>query len=492
MKFFYSILLFTISSDLFAAGTQFAIETKVYRDPVTYIAVIFCALICFFVTWTSRIKNRHIMNLSFEDELTGLYTPKKFKAEVSKILRQNPDKEFSIVCVDINKFRYITESFGSNIGNSILVELANTIKQVVPQESVVCRNFVDNFSILLHTSSRNIIEDYVVNMTDINKTISKLLPSHYLIEFNVGVYKIIDHHEDIQKIMDKANVARIEGKKSIDPRRISFFEETMGNSSNNEKDITFDMNRAFENNEFVVYYQPKYDFQTSRIIGAEALVRWIHNKKGLISPGDFVPVFEKNGFISKIDTMVFENVCRLLDRWNKKGTQDKPSSPITISCNLSRVQLYNPNVVREYSAIASKYALWPSQVEIELTESLMMDNKNRLIKVMNEIRKAGFSISVDDFGSGFSSLSLLKDIPATVLKLDKEFLANDTAKEHIIIDSVISMAKKLNITTVAEGVEDEKQRDFLREKGCDIAQGFFYAKPMPEKEFELLLEKSFY
>ncbi len=430
-------------------------------------------------------------NLSYIDELTGLFTPKKFKAEVSKLLKSNPKKEFSMVCIDINKFRYITQSYGSSIGNSILVELSNTITAVSPQGSIVCRNFADNFSILLNTTSRSIIEDYVVNMTDINKSISKLLPSHYAIEFNVGVYKITDPDEDIQKIMDKANVARIEGKKSIDPRRISFFEENMGSSTNNEKNITFDMNRAFENNEFVVYYQPKFDFKTSKIIGAEALVRWNHHKKGLIPPGEFIPVFEKNGFIAKIDSMVFEGVCKLIDRWNKKGTDTNPSTPITISCNLSRIQLYNPYVVREYSAIASKYAIWPSQVEIELTESLMMDNKTRLIKVMNEIRKAGFSISVDDFGSGFSSLSLLKDIPATVLKLDKEFLANDSDKEHIIIDSVINMAKKLNITTVAEGVEDEKQKNLLKDMGCDIAQGFFYARPMPEKEFELLLEKSF-
>ena len=166
--------------------------------------------------------------------------------------------------------------------------------------------------------------------------------------------------------------------------------------------------------------------------------------------------------------------------------------PIVISCNLSRVQLYNPDVANMYAEIAGKYQIAPCQVEIELTESLMMDNKERLLKAMNDIKNAGFTISVDDFGSGFSSLSLLKDIPANVIKLDKEFLntEGENKKEKVIINSVINMAKELDLTTVAEGVEDQSQSDLLKSMGCDIVQGFFYARPMPEEQYESLLRNA--
>ena len=293
-------------------------------------------------------------------------------------------------------------------------------------------------------------------------------------------------------MMDKAETARKAGKAGLNPKRICIFTTQMENTTQHEKDIIFDMERAFQENEFIVYYQPKFLFNTGKIIGAEALVRWNHKKRGLLTPSYFVPLFEKNGFIEKIDLLVFENVCQFLDKWNKAQAGKTEKQAITISCNLSRVQLYNPDIAKIYKAIASKYEIAPSSIEIELTESLMMDNKDRLLKAMHDIKNAGFSISVDDFGSGFSSLSLLKDIPANVIKLDKEFLntQNDTEKEHIIINSVIKMAKDLDMTTVAEGVEDEKQSELLKNMGCDIVQGFFYAKPMPSSDFNELLKKS--
>jgi EAL domain-containing protein (putative c-di-GMP-specific phosphodiesterase class I) len=293
------------------------------------------------------------------------------------------------------------------------------------------------------------------------------------------------------------------GKYSPTPSRISFYNEQMSINSEHEKEILFDMNRAFEAGEFIAYYQPKYDFQNEKIIGAEALVRWNHPDKGILEPGYFVPLFERNGFIAKIDLKIFEDVCIFLDKWNKSGKDGKCPYPITISCNLSRFQLYNPAFSDEYLKISSKYQIAPSKIELELTESLMMDNKKRLLKSMNEIKKAGFDISVDDFGSGFSSLALLKDIPASVIKLDKEFFANtehqakkdgdsknSAERDKIIVNSVIEMAKKLSMRTVAEGVEEKDQAEFLRKMGCDIAQGYLFAKPMSEEEFEMLLKEN--
>ncbi|WP_294429989.1 bifunctional diguanylate cyclase/phosphodiesterase [uncultured Treponema sp.] len=434
------------------------------------------------------------------DDLTGLFNLEKFKIEAKKLLSNAKPDEYSFICIDINKFQYLTDSLGRETANSVLRVLGEHFKKVVPEEAILCRRYSDNFVILLHETFGPIIEDYVLSMISVVSQLGSLLPLHYTLEFSTGVYSISNPHEDIELMINKANTARTAGKYSPNPSRISFYNEQMNLSSEHEKEIIFDMNRAFEANEFIPYYQPKFNFADGKVIGAEALVRWKHYRKGLLEPNYFVPLFERNGFISKVDIKIFESVCRFLDRWNKSGPEGTCPKPLTISCNLSRYQLYNPTFAQEYSKIASKYQIAPSKIELELTESLMMDNKKRLLKAMNEIKKAGFDISVDDFGSGFSSLSLLKDIPANVIKLDKEFFANtapsnsdehkDTKKDNIIVNSVIDMAKKLSMTTVAEGVEEESQARQLKEMGCDIAQGYFYAKPMCEEDFEKLLHNS--
>ncbi len=437
------------------------------------------------------ISRKRLKDYILKDELTGLFTTKKFIEDVRKILDKSSPGEYSIVSLDINSYRYITEAFGQEKGNTIIRELGKHFKKTAPEGTLLCRNYNDNFSFFMHATILPVLEDMVVNMTTIPENIKKMLPDHFKLEFSIGVYEIKDHSEEIPLMMDKAETARKAGRSSLNPKRICVFTSQMANSTRHEKDIIFDMERAFQEKEFIVYYQPKFHFDTGKIIGAEALVRWNHKKKGLLTPSYFVPLFEKNGFIEKIDLLVFEDVCQFLDRWNKSQKDKKGKQAITISCNLSRVQLYNPDVAKIYKEIASKYEITPSKIEIELTESLMMDNKDRLLKAMHEIKNAGFSISVDDFGSGFSSLSLLKDIPANVIKLDKEFLnTQDTEKEHIIINSVINMAKNLEMTTVAEGVEDKSQSELLKKMGCDIVQGFFYAKPMPSDEFDSLLRNS--
>ena len=459
-----------------------------------------CLIFCVVTLITALFIVRFTKARFNYDELTGLYTIEKFKTEARKILATAKPDEYAFVCLDINKFQYLTDSLGRETANSVLNVLGAHFKKTVPNDSILTRRYADNFVMMIHTSFGPIIEDYVLNMISVVSKMGNLLPLHYTLEFSIGVYAISNPHEDIEIMIHKANTARTAGKYSPTPSRISFYSEQMSLNSEHEKEILFDMNRAFEANEFIAFYQPKFNFDDGKVIGAEALVRWNHPKKGLLEPGYFVPLFERNGFISKVDIKIFEQVCQFLDKWNKSGKNGECPKPLTISCNLSRYQLYNPEFAKQYSKIASQYQIEPSKIELELTESLMMDNKKRLLKAMNEIKKAGFDISVDDFGSGFSSLALLKDIPASVIKLDKEFFANtthngnndekDIHKDNIIVNSVIDMAKKLEMTTVAEGVEEESQAKQLREMGCDIAQGFFYAKPMCADDFERLLKNS--
>ena len=494
MRFFKKVL--ALSAAIFCGSKcfsqQFSISNRVFTNPIVYIVIVLAALFCFCVFWINKESRKRLREFISQDELTGLPTQKYFKQLVKQALRNAKPGEYTMLSLDIVKYRYITETFSQEVGNSILVELAKHLEEVAPEGSKICRNYTDNFSILIPITLFPVLEDYVLLFTNIHPQISHILPEHYQMEFSSGAYVIEDTDEDVTFIIEKADTARELGRNGLNPTRLALYTDKMRSDAEHEKDITLDMNRAFENKEFEVYYQPKFRFDNGRIMGAEALIRWNHHTKGTLSPGDFVPLFERNGFIQKIDFFVFESVCKFLDKWNKLGPDGKCPYPIIISCNLSRAQLYNPDVANLYADIAGKYQIAPCQVEIELTESLMMDNKERLLKAMNDIKNAGFSISVDDFGSGFSSLSLLKDIPANVIKLDKEFLNTEGSnkKEKVIINSVINMAKELDLTTVAEGVEDKAQSDLLKSMGCDIVQGFFYARPMPENQYESLLCKS--
>lgn len=464
-----------------------------FANPLIILIAITAVLICFCFFWLSHLSKKRLTNLLSKDELTGFPTHLKFIEKLRPILENAAPEEYSIISLDINNFRYVTDTFGQEVSNKVLQILAQHLVESMPKDSLFCRNYADNFFILIRASFRPILEDFVLTATSIQDELRGLLPEHYQLEFSTGVYVVTKMDEKIEGMLENANMARQLGKFGINPKRISYYTEEMKANTEHDKDVTLDMNRAFNEHEFEVFFQPKFNFKTGEVIGAEALIRWNHKTKGLLLPNHFVPLFERNGFIQKIDMLVFERVCEFLDRWNKSGPNGTCPHPITISCNLSRAQLYNPDVAKKYTTIASKYQIKPSKIEIELTESLMMENKDRLLRAMNDIKNAGFEISVDDFGSGFSSLSLLKDLPANVIKLDKEFLntSDNNSKEHIIINSIIDMAKRLDLTTVAEGVEDQQQSELLKSMGCDIVQGYYYAKPMPTKDYEKLLMQQF-
>ncbi|HBG35739.1 MAG TPA: hypothetical protein DDW88_01555, partial [Treponema sp.] len=258
------------------------------------------------------------------------------------------------------------------------------------------------------------------------------------------------------------------------------FTEKMEKEIQWHKEITLTMDQAYTNNNFIVNYQPKYLISDSTCVGAEALIRWKHDVYGLIPPNSFIPFFEKNGFIQKIDLFVFESVCKFLAKW-----QEISKKRITISCNLSRLHLQNPDLPKTLLEIANRYNVSPSLIELELTESLMHKDPQKLIDIMNALKKEGFKISIDDFGSGYSSLNLLKDIPADTLKIDKAFLSksSDGSSGTIILSSVMTMARELNLSTIAEGVETIEEVNILKRIGCEMVQGFYYARPMEKEQF---------
>lgn len=472
-------------------------NNMVKREKSFFIIVSICiaVFLTLFILLFIYISNKRRPRLLDFDETTGIPSFTKFKHEVREKLKTALPNEYFLLSLDVDNFSFINDSYGFNIGNALLIEISQQfLFECKKNDFLLCRFYADNFVIFgKNPGFIGIIEEYVYRLTHNTDYIKIFLPENYELTFSSGVYYVTDNTIDVSVMIDNANTARRLGKNASLTHRITEFTKQMSDESEMKKTITLSMNKAIENNEFEVYFQPKFRFSDSIVMGAEALIRWNNPEKGFLSPGSFIPLFEHNGFIQKIDLYVFEKVCAFLDSWNHSGPDGKCPQPITISFNLSRFHLYNPNLIKDLTSIKRNYHIEPCQIEVELTESIMFDNKRRLIHTMQQIRDSGYTISVDDFGSGYSSLNLLKDMPANVLKLDKEFLSVDenNEKEKIIIQSVVNMAKQLNITTVAEGVETNKQSDFLKNIGCDIVQGFLYSKPIQEKQYRKLLENTF-
>jgi EAL domain-containing protein (putative c-di-GMP-specific phosphodiesterase class I) len=289
--------------------------------------------------------------------------------------------------------------------------------------------------------------------------------------------------EDIMTFIDNANIAR-KSVKGNSTTICKFYDVEMQNKIKKEIEITNSMEGALKNKEFLVFLQPKVNLGDNKLVGAEALVRWERGNHTVLPPNDFIPLFEKNGFILQLDFYIYEEVCKLIHHWITEGMPVVP-----ISVNVSRVHLNDEHFVEKVKRLVNKYFIPPKYIELELTESMFLNNTEIAISTMKELRKLGFGVSIDDFGAGYSSLNLLKDMTTDVLKLDKEFFRQgDMQKEEqIIVSSIISMAKQLNMKVLSEGVETKMQSDFLKSISCDMAQGYLYAKPMPITQFETLL-----
>ncbi len=346
-----------------------------------------------------------------------------------------------------------------------------------------------------------------------------------------GFYVIDEPSLEINTMYDRANLAAKTVKGSY-TNLCAYYDDTMGEAVAREQSIINEMRTALEEKQFVIYFQPKYSCITSEPAGAEALVRWIHPVKGLVSPGDFIPVFERNGFIVALDYYVWERVCQYLRKWLDEGRKPNPVSvnvsrvnlynpqlveqitgaldyyvwervcqylrkwldegrkPNPVSVNVSRVNLYNPQLVEQITGLVKKYNLPMDLLNLELTESAYTDNPEMIQETTTRLKEAGFTIMMDDFGSGYSSLNILKDLDVDVLKIDMRFLSNAKipGRGENIIASVVRMAKWLSIPTIAEGVEEKQQVDFLQGIGCDYIQGYYFARPMPAADYEALME----
>ncbi|MEG0691796.1 MAG: EAL domain-containing protein [Oscillospiraceae bacterium] len=439
----------------------------------------FFALILFATHIHTKFK---LENLAYVDSLTQVSTLAKFYIDAIQVLKHANPSEYMLVHLDLNNFKYINNSFGYDVGDKVLIAITEHFIENKGKNEILARIGADNFIFLSKSLSGNDLLERFQIICNVNEHISDILPKRYHLVFSVGTYVITDTSMEISSMLDKANIAR-KSVKGSHFNSITEYTQEMDRQVEWEKEVTLSMQNALDNHEFEVYLQPKYRLEDEHIISTEALVRWSHPKKGVLAPGMFISLFEQNGFIQKVDFYMFEQVCILIQKWQQLNPD---CDTISISVNLSRLHLNNPHLVEDLIAFTQKYEVSPEYIEIELTESLVFLNSELLIRIMHQLKEAGFQISIDDFGSGYSSLNLLKDLPVDIIKIDKAFLeeAADTNRGQRIIASIIEMTKKLNLVTVAEGVETREQMVLLYHMGCDIAQGYYYAKPMPVSEFE--------
>lgn len=447
---------------------------------------IVCTVIVFlvYIVLSQNKSRRNLERIAYEDELTGSLSWMKFREEVKNILREYPGRSFAMINFDINKFKIFNQLYDYQNGNMLLQHIAAVLKKDMRENELFTHTGADDFDVLIEYSSDEDIIGRILKWNQRIRDYGFARKRKYNLLLSYGIYKIQKDDTYVTRMNDRSKIAK-NSVKSNAHTFYAFYDNVMNHEMLREKELENTMDAALANHEFEVYYQPKFDLKTQKPIAAEALVRWKSPQKGFMSPGSFIPVFERNGFITKLDLYVFEEACAALHRWIEHGY---PAIPVSV--NFSRLNMYDDNFIQNLKGIVRKYGISTDLLEIELTESALVYNDELVVRRMNELREAGFCISIDDFGTGYSSLNLLRTLPVNVIKLDKRFftLKFDSERERVIITSIVSMAQQLGITVVAEGVETKAQADFLKDVGRSIiVQGFLYARPMPEEDLLRLL-----
>lgn len=449
------------------------------------IAVTFAGLAAALVYIFNNHK-RKLEQIAYVDEVTGGNTIQRFYELAEELLASNHNMHYALVYTNIVKFKVLNDELGRVNCDAMLRFFSEYMNTKISESECIGRQSADHFCILIQFSDEyEVLENFRKWHEQAEQIVMDMKVAWSLPVMEFGIYVIDNNTLTFPQMIDRAKLALRESPRTVDSKlRCAFYDDEVRRQLLREKQLEDRMEAALNNGEFVVFLQPKYHLPEERIGGAEALVRWKSTSEGMIFPDEFIPLFEKNGFIIQLDLYVFETVCRTLRRWIDQGM-----TPVRISVNCSRLHFKDKNFLTEYVRIAEEFQLDKSLIEIEVTESMVLENSVRLISIIRNIKKAGFECSMDDFGSGYSSLNLIQTIPVDVLKLDKIFFHGegvDLSRTEAVVTNIISMAKALSMETVAEGVEEREQVDMLKRAGCDYIQGYVFAKPMDIPAFESL------
>ena len=426
-------------------------------------------------------ENATMLNLFQKDRTTGLLSKEYFCQQAEKILRSNPDKTYDIICSDVENFKLINDAFGMQGGNKVLKTMGGICQKSTDTLGGICSRFhADQFvSMIEHTEGYS--DELYEALTA--ETREKCGFSNIVIKW--GIYQTGDRKISVEQMYDWA----LQGARSIKGqygRYYAFYDDKLRSEMLRDQAILDCMEEALEQGQFQVKLQPKYKAAGGLFTDAEALVRWCHPEWGMQSPAVFIPLFERNGFITKLDQYVWEKVCQMMQQWDKEGLE-----PVNISINVSRADVYNVNLVDTLLDLVKRYNIAPKRLHLEITESVYTESPEDIIQNVTRLREKGFVVEMDDFGSGYSSLNMLNRMPMDILKLDMQFIRTEMEmpESRRTLRYIIGLAHWLNLSVVAEGVETKEQLEHLRNLGCDYIQGYYLAKPMDPADFEELFRQ---
>ncbi len=415
------------------------------------------------------------------DYMTGLYNREGFFEAAREFVGNHADEQMYIIASNIKDFKLVNELFGTDKGDEVLKNLAGILDKSGHRECVTGRIAGDKFvkAMLKEDFDKQFLIDKMEALCSLTED------GTYKMHAYIGVYEVGDVNEPIQTMYDKANMA-IDRIKGDYQQVVSFYDDSDMKRLMMEKNVVAEFDRAIENKEFLLHLQPQVD-HTGKALGAEALVRWQHPQRGLLYPDSFIGILERAGLIYKLDNYIWEASAQRLKVWKEAGLEQ-----YHISVNISAKDFYYLDLYEVFTNLVKKYDINPARLNLEITETVIMSDVKMHMEVVDKLQKFGFHIEIDDFGSGYSSLNTLKDIKADVLKIDMLFLRDteNQARSKAILNSVISMAKTLNMPVITEGVETKSQVDFLSVMGCEMFQGYYFSKPVPVKEFEQKYFKS--
>ena len=444
------------------------------------LAVVLGALFLIYQVYSTirlLVARRRVGKVLQTDFVTGGNNRAYFEREAEKQLKKNKggSTKYAVALFRVDKYRNYCTVYGANAGEDLLEEVYKVLNRKLTRREVLAHCEKAEFALLLRFAK---VEQLNERIQSIMNSIRESVPGRKL-DFVTGVCMVEPKDRDVKRLYNEAGLAA-NATATMTGANIAWFTENMKSEQIWEHQVEEDMERALANKEFAVYLQPKNCARGEKLGGAEALVRWIHPKEGLIAPYKFIPIFEKNGFILKLDDYMISEVAKLQSEWLSEGKKIVP-----ISVNVSRAHFVSDNLAEHICELVDRYNVPHKYIELELTESAFFDDKDVLLATVQKMKDFGFNVSMDDFGAGYSSLNSLKELSPDVIKLDAEFFRGkgDAKKANIIVEDTIALAKRLGMTIVAEGIETREQVDFLADIDCDLIQGYYFAKPMPIDEY---------
>lgn len=477
-------LLTLVPSNLITSETSRYIISSIV---ITWISIAIFIVFVLVLSYTFQKYRKNLEVFAFTDPITLGINHKAFLIQAKQLVSKTENSTYSLVSLDVRNFKAVNEFLGFQEGDAILSHIYRQIKAILKENELCVRFSDDNFNLLLRENEKEAIQERIHSLIQSINAFNNTRETPYFIEFWVGIHIIEDNTVSISRLEDRARTACQHQKYNNLPDYV-FYDVNLTKRLLQNQELNALLDKSLLNQDFIVYYQPKVDSYTGEIAGAEALIRWKHPVKGFIYPSDFIPVFEKNGNICKLDYYVFEKTCALI---RKRIKQNQPLIPISV--NLSRYHFKIHSFLNRFIEIAKAYEIPRNSIEFEITESTMFTEEEiQMVKQSIDLmHENGFQCSLDDFGTGFSSLGLLQEFNVDTIKFDRKFFISiEKSRAFTIITSLSGLTKELNIKTVAEGIETVEQLKMVQKARIDQVQGYYFSKPLPIEEFEEYIQKN--